>query len=227
MNTETNVNAATSNATSNLLTISSTVPTQPDAGKFLIIARWKNGKNPDGSTKLVSDSNRARSIQLPTGIWANMIETDNQQFVLFIKEAVEELAKQYLAKICEDSNMMRTQVPIESFSLANLLQWNSEQAAISGRLNGEEIKNWLASSETIKAVTIAHSAAIATALGAQFVKLASPNHGLTPAKAESLLTKLFVPADADTTTGLRVMLRLQAIRDRSESTEANVLDSIL
>jgi hypothetical protein len=211
----------------NLINITSVVPSTVEAGKQAITARWKNGKNPDGSTKLVADANRARTVLLPATIWTEALTTDDKPLKLFIADAIAELAKQYLAKICEDSNMSRTEVNEDAFSLSALLAWNAEQAAISGRLNGEEIKQWLSESVTVKAVTEKHGKEIATALGAQFVKLASPNHGLTPVKADKILANIFDAADADSTTGLRVMMRLQAIRDKVESTEANMLDSIL
>jgi hypothetical protein len=126
----------------------------------------------------------------------------------------------------EESNWQRTEVPLEAFTLTALLQWQQERAALSGRLNGDEIKQWLSTSATIKHVATSHGDKIAAALGAQLVKLASPNHGLTPEKASKLLDTLWQAEDADSTTGLRVQLKLTAISKKTEES-ANVLDSIL
>jgi hypothetical protein len=52
---------------------------------------------------------------------------------------------------------------------------------------------------------------------AQLVKLAGPNHGLTPEKAGKILDNLWQASDADHLTGLRVMLRLQAIREATSA----------
>jgi hypothetical protein len=210
----------------NLITISSTVPATVSKESLAVVARWKNGKNPDGTAKIVADANRVRSVILPATIWTADVESDNKPLQLFILDAVAELAKDYLGKICDDSNMLRTQVNEDAFTLAKLLEWNGEQAAISGRLNGDTIKEWLAESVTIADVTAKHGKEISDALGAQFVKLASPNHGLNPTKAEKILTNVFNGKDADSTTGLRVMLRLQAIRDKVENSEANKLEAI-
>jgi hypothetical protein len=143
-----------------------------------------------------------------------------------VHDAIADLAKDYLSTIVEESNWIRTQVPQESFTLASLLAWNAERAALSGRLNGEEIKKWIAESVTINTIAFKHGAEIAKALGEQFVKLASPNHGLTPEKASKILANLWNAEDANSNTGLRVQLRLDAI-SKKNADSANVLDSIL
>jgi hypothetical protein len=208
-----------------LLNISSAVIAAAAPGKLLIEQRWK--QTADGQQ--LAPANRYRAIELPADIWMAPITamgngTASQQFQLFVHDAIADLAKSYLKSICEESNMARVQVPQESFALD---AWNAERAAISGRLNGDEIKAWLKQSATVASVATAHGDKVADAFGAQLVKLASPNHGLTADKADKLLTNLWQAADVDTTTGLRVYLKLQAIRDKVATTEANVLDSIL
>ncbi len=210
-------------ATVTLLTISSVVPSTVSDTEQLVIARWK-----DTDKRPISAANRARCVTLPANQWSGNSEVTalSDSLKMFVLDAVSELAVSYLRTIVEDGNWQRTEVNADAFSLASLLQWSGEQAAISGRLNGDEIKKWLATSVTISTVSEKHGKDIATALGNQFVKLASPNHGLTPEKAEKLLTTLWQANDADSTTGLRVQLRLQAIRDKAQES-ANVLDSIL
>lgn len=216
----------------NLIQITS-VPAEivPD-GMMQIVARWKETKD-----KPISKENRARAILLPANIWSGQIkletpalaETGNSETVkqlrLHLLDSLEDLAKSYLSAICEES-MQRTQVPLEHFQLSNLLQWNADRAALSGRLNGEEIKNWLSQSVTIRTVTEKHGEKIGGALGEQFVKLASPNHGLTPEKASKILESIWNPDDCESTTGLRVQMRLTAISKKNENSE-NLLDSIL
>jgi hypothetical protein len=212
----------------NLISISSVAAEKTNEGTMQIVARWKDSKD-----KVVSPANRVRAIELPANLWQNethVAVNGNDEMTkmlkLHIHDSIADLAKQYLATICEESNMQRTQVPIEHFTLSALLQWQSEQAAISGRLNGEEIRAWLSQSATIKAVSSSHGEQLGKALGEQFVKLASPNHGLTPEKAAKLLSSLWQPEDTDTTTGLRVQMRLTAISKKNENS-ANLLDSIL
>lgn len=211
---------------SNLLQISSVVP-EVKNGEIVITARWKETKD-----KPLNPNNRNRSVILPANIWSGEFSVSHEdsdtakQLRLVMLESINDLAKSYLSSICEESNMLRTQVPLEHFQLSSLLTWSAEQAALSGRLNGDEIKSWISQSVTIKQVHEVHGEKIAAALGEQFVKLASPNHGLTPEKADKILTNLWKPEDCDTTTGLRVQMRLTAISKKAEQT-ANVLDSIL
>lgn len=214
-----------------LLTISS-VPADNDklaAGTIQIVARWKDSKD-----KVIAPANRNRAIIIPEALWIDRLScevTDEAKEVsnalrLHILDSFAELAKNYLSAISEESNWLRTQVPLSHFSITNLLNWQAEQAALSGRLNGDEIKSWLTQSVTVKAVTESHGAEIGKALGEQFVKLASPNHGLTPEKAAKILANLWKSDDTDSNTGLRVQMRLTAISKKSADT-ANVLDSIL
>jgi hypothetical protein len=209
--------------TTNLLNISSVPAETLKDGEQQIVARWKSTDK-----RTIPAANARRAVILPATIWTAAVKTTdaNKALELFMLDAVAELAKDYLSTICEESNWARTQVNEDAFSLSSLLTWQAEQAAISGRLNGAEIAEWVKQSATVKAVSTSHGDAIGKAIGDQFVKLASPNHGLTPAKADKLLSTLWQQSDADSTTGLRVMLRLQSIRDKVESS-ANVLDSIL
>lgn len=208
-----------------LITISSVVASSVDADKLQVVARWKNtDKRP------IAAANSARAIILPANIWKEDKDVkgiENPSLALFLADAVEELAVSYLRTVVEDSNWLRTEVPMEHFTLSSLLQWNSEQAAISGRLTGDTIKAWATDSITIRTVSQKHGKEIAAALTDQFIRLASPNHGLSPEKAEKLLTNIWQKDDADSTTGLRVQLRLQAIRDKQQAIRANALDSIL
>lgn len=206
------------------LTISSVVPESTKDDETLIVARWKNT-----DARPIAAANRARAVVIPSNLWSDdpSVRTmQSKELRLFLLDSIHELAKNYLSAIVEDSKWMRTEVPQEAFSLPSLLTWQAEQAAISGRLNGEEIRKWLASSITVTSIKTSHGEKVADALGSQLVKLASPNHGLTPEKAEKLLSSIWKQEDADSTTGLRVMLRLQAIRDKQQESE-NLLDSIL
>lgn len=207
-----------------LLTITSVPAETVKPEELQIVARWKNT-----DARPIATANRVRAVILPKTIWetdTNVTPVQFQPLRLFVLDGLEQLATDYLRSVVEDSNWQRTQVPADAFTLSSLLTWQADQAAISGRLNGDTIKAWLTSSVTIASVTQVHGAKVGEALGAQLVKLASPNHGLTPEKADKLLSNLWKSEDADSTTGLRVMLRLQAIRDKAQDS-ANVLDSIL
>lgn len=209
----------------NLINITSVPAEKINENQLQLIARWK-----DTDKRPISAANRQRAVILPANIWtedASVSAMESKELRLFLLDAVEELARKYLSTIVEESNWQRTEVNADAFTLSNLLTWSAEQSALSGRLNGEEIKQWLTSSVTIKTVSQKHGEQIAKALGEQFVKLASPNHGLTPEKAEKLLTNIWQTEDADSTTGLRVMMRIQAIRDKAQNQQANALDSIL
>jgi hypothetical protein len=207
-----------------LINITSVAQESTNANEMQIVARWK-----DTDKRPISAANRIRAIVLPATIWKGdeaIQPIANQSLQLFVHDAIADLAKDYLSTIVEESNWIRTQVPQESFTLASLLAWNAERAALSGRLNGEEIKKWIAESVTINTIAFKHGAEIAKALGEQFVKLASPNHGLTPEKASKILANLWNAEDANSNTGLRVQLRLDAI-SKKNADSANVLDSIL
>lgn len=207
-----------------LLTITSVPADTIGNDQLQIISRWKNT-----DAKPIAAANRVRTVILPANIWKNENDISHVQLMplrLHILDSIAELAKDYLSSIIEESNHQRTQVPLESFTLTNLLAWQQERAALSGRLNGDEIKNWLTQSTTIANITTKHGKEIAAALGDQFVKLASPNHGLTPEKAAKILANIWDVADTESNTGLRVQLRLTAITQKNTSID-NVLDSIL
>lgn len=207
-----------------LINITSVPADKLEATQMQVVARWK-----DTDKRPIAAANRVRAITLPVDLWtgdASVSTVTNDVLRLFLLDAVADLAKEYLSTIVEESKWLRTQVPQEHFSLSALLAWQQERAALSGRLNGDEIKQWLKQSATIASIATKHGAEIAGALGDTFVKLASPNHGLTPEKAAKILSNLWDASDTDTNTGLRVQLRLTAISQKTEST-ANVLDSIL
>lgn len=215
------------NQMTQLINITSVPAEKVETNQLQIVARWKStDKNP------VPECNKVRAVIIDGSTWNNepsinkLSDPSEKTLRLFLLDAIEEVAVSYLRSIVEDSKHQRTQVNLDAFSLSNLLQWQAEQAAISGRLNGDTIKQWISQSATVASVTSAHGEKVGKALSDQFIKLAGPNHGLTPEKADKLLSSLWKVEDADTTTGLRVMLRLQAIRDKAKD-EANVLDSIL
>lgn len=213
-----------------LIQISSVAAETVKEDQLQIVARWKSTDK-----RVIPAANKERAIVLPASIWSGefsvSMTTMNQDAAKSLKllmlDAVETLARSYLSTIVEDSNWMRTEVNEDAFTLNSLLTWNAEQSAISGRLTGDIVKEWLKTSITIKTITEKHGKEIADALGKQFISLASPNHGLTAEKAGKLLANLWQADDADSNTGLRVQLRLQAIRDKAANSTANVLDSIL
>ncbi len=210
----------------NLINISSVVPDSAPANKLLVIARWKSSDK-----RIIAKENMARCIELPANIWGDIPtvthsnESTTNHLKLLLADAIADIAKSYLATIVEDSNWMRTTVNDDAFTISSLLTWQADTAAVSGRLSGDTIKEWITRSATIAAVKATHGDAIATALGNQFVKLAGPNHGVTSEKAGKLLGSLWKVEDAEDATGLRVLLKLQGIRDKDAT--ADVLDSIL
>lgn len=219
--------AGTANATyksDDLLNISSVVPEKLPENCLAITARWKDSKD-----RIVPAANRNRTVVLQSDIWSsdeNVTVIQLDALKLHLLDSLEELARSYLQTTVEESNWQRTAVNESAFSLVSLLSWQAEQAALNGRLKGEEIKAWIAKSATILGVKEAHGDAIAKALGDQFVKLASPNHGLTAEKAGKLLANLWKQEDCDSLTGLRVSMKLTAIRDKTPEPK-NELDDIL
>jgi hypothetical protein len=212
------------NTMTTLINITSVPADKLEATQLQVVARWKSTEK-----RTIPATNAVRAVTLPASIWqadTALATVTDKSLALFVLDGVADLAKDYLSTIVEESNWQRTQVPQEHFTLSALLAWQSEQAALSGRLNGEEIKKWLESSATVKSIATKHGEKIASALGEQFVKLASPNHGLTPEKASKILANIWDASDSDSTTGLRVQLRLTAISKKSAE-QANMLDSIL
>lgn len=199
----------------NLINITSVPADTIPADTIQLVARWKSTDN-----RPIDAMNRARAVMLPATIWgdANIAATAHSPaFALFVNDAVEELAKSYLSHICESSNWMRTTVPQEDFTLSSLLSWQQEQSALSGRLSGDIIKSWASQSTTITSFRRTSGDKKADALVGMFVKLAAPNHGWSKDRASRMLANIFAKEDADNNTGLRVMLKLQAIRDKEET----------
>ena len=148
-------------------------------------------------------------------------------FKVFVLDAIEELAKNYLAKIVEESNWLRTQVPQEDFQLENLLAWQNQRAEMSGRLDADAIKAWAEKSATVTNARTVHGDKVAVALIDTFAKLAGPNHGLAPDRATKILSKLWQAADSNNPVGVRVQLRMQGIIDKANKTQEDVLGDVL
>ena len=200
----------------NLLNIATVAQENVPADKLQIIARFK-----DTEKRPISAANRIRAVLLSANIWSDNINhpENNNAFRAFIHDAVEELAKTYLATITEESNWQRKEVPAEDFNLANLLQWQQQRSELSARLNGDAIKQWAEQSKTIANITASHSKQHADALVSQFVKLASPNHGLDATKAGNIISKLFAAEDTEHMIGARILLKLEAIRDKPANSD--------
>lgn len=210
----------------NLINITSVPAEKLEDGKKQLIVRFK-----DTDKQPISKENRVRAIILPANIWSNQYSVTSEvgsvarSLSLLLADTIEELARDYLSTIVRDSNWQRTTVNEDAFSLSSLLAWQEERSISQGRLNGDLIKEWVGRSFTITAMKENHSEKHATALGELFVKLAGPNHGITAEKATKLLSTLWNEKDADDSTGLRVMMRLQAISKKKEGD--NLLEDLL
>jgi hypothetical protein len=207
---------------SSVLYIHSVSPEAPaDGSQVLVSYNWRTTTN-----RVVPDSQKHRSVLVPAHVlFDQSVREISERFRPMIHAALLEIASQRLADFCMDSSMAATTIGEQLFSTDALMLWNSERQALQQRLTADEIKAWLPASHTLAAVRTAHGAKVADALGAQLCKLAGPNHGLTPDRAGKLLATLWNAADAESMVGLRVMLRLQAIKDAPSA--ESVLDSLL
>lgn len=209
--------------TNHLLTISSVPAETVNSESQQIIASWKSTDK-----RTIPAANKNRAVIIPATIWTDGTEIGNitdKNLRVFILDGITDLAKSYLSTIVEESNWLRTEVPVEHFTLSSLLSWQQEQAALAGRINGEDIKKWVSSSVTVAAIKAEHGEKIASSLGDTFVKLAGPNHGITKDKATAILAKLWKEEDSNTLIGLKIQNRLTGIANKKQ--EANDLDSIL
>lgn len=205
-----------------LINISSKPQETTQANELQIIATWK-----DTEKRPISAANKKRAVILPANIWTANVQPLENNFRVFVLDALEELAKSYLSSIVEESNWMRTQVPQEDFQLETLLAWQNQRAENSGRLNADAIKAWAEQSATVLNAKTVHGDKVATALVDTFAKLAGPNHGLAPDRATKILTKLWQAADNNDPTGVRVQLRMQGIIDKAAKTQEDVLGDVL
>lgn len=176
--------------------------------------------------RVVPDSQKHRSVLVPSHvIYSQAVREIPERFREMIYSALLEIAAQRLADFCMNGNMAPTTIDASLFETDALMLWNSERIALQQRLTAEEIKSWAPTSATVQAVLATYGKEHADAVVAQLVKLAGPNHGLTPERAGTLLTKLWKQSDAESLVGLRVLLRLQAIKDAPSA--ESVLDSLL
>lgn len=205
---------------SNPLYIHSVAPQVP-ADAVLVSYNWRSTEK-----RVVPDSQKHRSVLVPAAIlFDSSVALVPERFRPMVQAALLEIASQRLADFCMDSSMAATTIGDALFATDALMLWNSERLALQQRLTADEIKAWAPTSATVQAILALHGKPHADALCAQLVKLAGPNHGLTPERAANLLAKLWKQADADSLVGLRVLLRLQAIKDAP--TAESVLDSLL
>ena len=207
---------------STLINITSKPAESTKADELQIIATFK-----DTEKRPLAAANKKRAVILPANIWNDPTQNMQGAFKVFVLDAIEELAKSYLATIVESSNWMRTQVPQEDFQLENLLAWQNQRAENSGRLSAEAIKAWAEKSATVLNAKTVHGDKVAAALIDTFSKLAGPNHGLAPDRATKILTKLWQAADSNDPVGVRVQLRMQGIIDKANKTQEDVLGDVL
>lgn len=205
-----------------LINISSKPAETVGANELQIICTFK-----DTEKRPISAANKKRAIIIPANIWNDPTQNLQGSFKVFVLDAIEELAKSYLAAIVEESNWMRTQVPQEDFNLENLLAWQNQRAEASSRLNADAIKAWAEKSATVTNARTVHGDKVAAALVDTFAKLAGPNHGLAPDRATKILTKLWQAADNNDPTGVRVQLRMQGIIDKASKLQEDVLGDVL
>jgi len=198
-----------------------TVKAEQTSGFVLVQYNWRTT-----AQKVVPESQKHRSCLVPV---ENLVTAEVREipakYRAIVLKALEEIASERLADFCQSSNMMAATISADLFNVDALLAWNNERQQLQQRLTADEVKAWAPTSATVAAVTAKHGAEHGKAMGAQLVKLAGPNHGLTPEKAGKILDNLWSTSDADNLTGLRVMLRLQAIREAT--TADDMLDSIL
>lgn len=206
----------------NLINITSKPAETTKADELQIVASWK-----DTDKRPIAAANKKRAVILPANIWSAQTANMENSFRVFVLDAIEELAKSYLAAIVESSNWMRTQVPQEDFNLENLLAWQNQRAEMSGRLSADAIKAWAEQSATVLNAKTVHGDKVASALVDTFSKLAGPNHGLAPDRATKILSKLWQAADSNDPVGVRIQLRMQGIIDKAAKTQEDVLGDVL
>jgi hypothetical protein len=197
-----------------------TVKAEPKSVEALIQYNWRSSKE-----KVVPDSQKHRSVCIPAEILVTAeVKAIPVKFRGMVLAALETIASERLADFCQSSSMMATAVSADLFEVDALLAWNSERQQLQQRLTADEVKAWAPTSATVAAVIAKHGAAGGAAMVKQLVSLSGPNHNLTADKAGKILDNLWAAADADNITGLRVMLRLQGIRENAADA---LLDSIL
>lgn len=192
------------------------------ANELQIVCTFK-----DTEKRPISAANKKRAVILPANIWNDSTQNLQGSFKVFVLDAIEELAKSYLATIVEESNWLRAQVPLADFNLENLLAWQNQKNETSARLDAATIKAWAEKSATVTNARSVHGDKVAAALVDTFSKLAGPNHGLAPDRATKILTKLWQAADSNDSTGVRVQLRMQGIIDKAAKTQEDVLGDVL
>jgi len=205
-----------------LINISSKPAETIGANELQIVCTFK-----DTEKRPISAANKKRAVILPANIWNDPTQNLQGSFKVFVLDAIEELAKSYLATIVEESNWLRTQVPLEDFNLENLLAWQNQKNETSARLDAATIKTWAEKSATVTNARTVHGDKVAAALVDTFAKLAGPNHGLAPDRATKILTKLWQAADNNDPTGVRVQLRMQGIIDKASKLQEDVLGDVL
>lgn len=190
-------------------------------GLVLVSYNWRSTEK-----RIVPDSQKHRSVLVPaTVIFDESVASVPARFRAMIQSALLEIAAARLADFCMDSSMAATTINASLLSTESLLRWNSDRLALQQRLTADEIKSWAPTSATVLSVLAAHGKPAADALLVQLVKLAGPNHGLTPERAGKLLSALWKSEDADNLVGLRVLLRLQSIKEAPSA--ESVLDNLL
>ena len=198
-----------------------TVKPEVKNGEILIAYNWRST-----AAKVVPESQKHRSIVIAADYLVTQeVREIPAKFRGMVLSALETIASERLADFCQAASMAATAVSAELFRVDALLAWNNERQLLQQRLTADEIKAWAPTSATVAAITANHGAAHGSAMVAQLVKLAGPNHGLTPEKAGKILDNLWAASDADNLTGLRVMLRLQGIREATSADD--MLDAIL
>lgn len=181
--------------------------------------------------KPLTDADRIRRAVLPANTWGELSASSNEQrnqgLTDILLTGLKQLASERLKDFLNEEPMART-IPLNYFTITNLLTWSADTAASRGSLtfDRDAVLNWYPTS-AIFITMKAKGNQVTEFILQRLTALAAKNHGLkTPQEATKLITLL--SDDAESTLGGELIQRLahieKALTNRKDETKISLDD---
>jgi hypothetical protein len=181
-----------------------TTPQKPDERHEIVEASARNGKNDDGTPRIVDNANRFRCIIIPT----LSVDGVPSKFQSLVMSALRATAAKQFDSIWKADPMVR-EVPAAIWSVDSLLLFAARETE-SKRLSKETIAAWYETSQLCAKLTAKNNDKMVAKYLAECTGLAAAVFSYTPKRCTELLGLLVATVtDEDDAIGLQLIAKLQ------------------
>jgi hypothetical protein len=177
---------------------------KPDERQEIVEASARNGKNPDGTPRIVANANRLRCIVIPE----LSVDGVPSKFHSLVLSALRVTAKRQLESLWDADSMIQ-EVPAAIWSVDSLLLFAARESE-SKRLTKATLEQWFDDSGICKRLTEKGDMKLLAAWKSDVVALAAPSISWVPAKCETVIATIMkADCDEDNAIGQQLVAKLQ------------------